>query len=136
MLLKENDVAKANNTVRSEEISSEIWFIALSYPSLSSLHGRAARRGERAKRAWGAKPRRFVMGTTPRTTCGRAALLTQEGNLGCAHWLESPGKSGARCGIFHSPLSRFFDLVVQESDIRIGKQRLHSSIGYVNVLKL
>jgi len=45
MLLKENDVAKANNTVRSEEISSEIWFIALSYPSLSSLLGRAARRG-------------------------------------------------------------------------------------------
>ena len=46
MLLKENDVAKANNTVRSEEISSEIWFIALSYPSLSSLLGRAARRGK------------------------------------------------------------------------------------------
>ena len=45
MLLKENDVAKANNTVRSEEISSEIWFIALSYPSLSSLLGRAVRRG-------------------------------------------------------------------------------------------
>ena len=45
MLLKENDVAKANNTVRSEEISSEIWFIALSYPSLSSLLGRADRRG-------------------------------------------------------------------------------------------
>jgi len=69
------------------------------------------------------------MGTTPRTTCGRAALLTQEGNLGCAHWLESPGKSGARCGIFHSPLSRFFDLVVQESDIRIGKQRLQPRSG-------
>ena len=45
MLLKENDVAKANNTVRSEEISSEIWFIALSYPSLSSLLGRAAETG-------------------------------------------------------------------------------------------
>ena len=38
-------MAKTNYTVTAEEISSEIWFIALSYPSLSSLLGRAVRRG-------------------------------------------------------------------------------------------
>jgi len=38
-------VAKTNYTVTAEEISSEIWFVALSYPNLSSLLGRAVRRG-------------------------------------------------------------------------------------------
>ena len=77
MLLKENDVAKANNTVRSEEISSEIWFIALSYPSLSSLLGRAVRRGETLRDGapgWFQSeiPKYYGFGTTPRAIASQS----------------------------------------------------------------
>ena len=74
MLLKENDVAKANNTVRSEEISSEIWFIALSYPSLSSLLGRADRRG-RGHRSSPEKIIQYEPDLPPRLAVARRPLL-------------------------------------------------------------